>query len=72
MQEKTITIKPRKLARRMARAKLGSEKATGYNKERVFMGRKMPSRFSRCWKDKAVQAKDEAEARERARKKARA
>lgn len=69
MQEKTITIKPRKLARRMARAKLDSEKATGYNKERFFMGRKMPSLFSRCWKDKAVQAKDEAEAR--ARKKAR-
>ena len=73
MKEKTkITFKPRKLARRVAKAQLDRKRASGYNKEPVIMGRRGRSRFAREWKGLALEAKAEAESRERARKKAKA
>lgn len=55
--EKKIIIKPRKLARQMAKAQLDKSKVTGYNKERIGKdGRKMPSVFARNWRDLAQQA----------------
>ena len=55
--EKKIIIKPRKLARQMAKAQLDKSKVTGYNKERIGPGgRKMPSVFARNWRDLAQQA----------------
>ncbi len=52
-----ISATPRKLARSMAKAKLGQEKVTGYNKERIGRnGRKMPSMFAQNWRELAKQA----------------
>jgi len=73
MKEQTkIKLKPRKLARQMARARLDKKGASGYNKQPVIMGQRGRSRFAREWKGQALEAKAEAEARERARKKAKA
>ena len=66
--EKRIRIKPRKLARSMARAMLDKQGATGYNKAPVFKGKRTRSRFSRSWKELALQARKEAAAREGAKK----
>lgn len=55
--EKAVSIKPRKLARQMAKAQLERSHITGYNKERIGPdGRKMPSLFARNWRDLAQQA----------------
>ena len=73
MKEKKITITPRWLARRMAKAKLDGEGATGYNKKpKEPGGEKGESHFQRNWRELAVKARDEAAKRAKARKKARA
>ena len=55
--EKAVSIKPRKLARQMAKAQLDRSHVTGYNKERIGTnGKKMPSLFARNWRDIAQQA----------------
>lgn len=73
MKEKKITITPRWLARRMAKAKLDGEGATGYNKKpKAPGGEKGESHFQRNWRELAVKARDEAAKRAKAGKKARA
>ena len=73
MKEKKITITPRWLARRMAKTKLDSEGATGYNKKpKAPGGKKGESHFQRNWRELAVKARDEAVKRAKAGKKARA
>ena len=63
-------VKPRKIARAMARAQLDKAKITGYNNERFGLnGRKQPSMFSQNWKKLAAKAQAEAAQREKARKK---
>ena len=42
---------PRKLARQVARAQLDKAGATGYNKERIFNGKAIPSYFQRHWRE---------------------
>ena len=63
------TIKPRRLARAMARAQLKKRGSTGYNKTTTINGRKTRSRFARLWKGLAYEAMKDAQAREAARKK---
>lgn len=54
---KAVSIKPRKLARQMAKAQLERSHITGYNKERIGVdGKKIPSLFARKWKELAIQA----------------
>ncbi len=65
--ETKAKIWPRKLARQMARAQMDKKGATGYNKEPVIMGTRASSHFARHWKELAVEARDEAVAREKAR-----
>lgn len=67
--ETKAKIWPRKLARQMARAQLDKKGATGYNKGPVIMGTRASSHFARHWKELAVEARDEAVAREAARRK---
>lgn len=72
MKEKKITITPRWLARRMAKAKLDSDGATGYNKKPKAPGGKGESHFQRNWRELALKARNEAAKRAKAGKKARA
>lgn len=65
--ETNTRVWPRKLARQMARAQLDKKGVTGYNKEPVIMGARARSHFARHWKELAVEARDEAIAREKAR-----
>ena len=59
-QEKKISLHPRRLARKMAKAQLDRRGATGYNKHGVStIGkpiRRGISTFSRTWRDFAVEA----------------
>lgn len=48
------TFHPRKLARRMAKASLDANKATGYNKRRKHGNVVVPSYFCRNWKNIAA------------------
>ena len=55
MNDKKITLHPRKLARQIARASLDREGVTGYNKEGFdLQGRRTPSLFARNWRSLAV------------------
>ena len=60
MEEKILSIHPRRLARKMAKAQLDRRGATGYNKHGVStIGkpiRRGISTFSRTWRDFAVEA----------------
>ena len=60
MEEKILSIHPRRLARKMAKAQMDRRGATGYNKYRVSaVGKPMRrglSVFSRTWRDFAVEA----------------
>lgn len=57
MEEKILSIHPRRLARKMAKAQLDRSHITGYNKERTgIAGRKMPSTFSQKWKEIVITA----------------
>ena len=60
MEEKILSIHPRRLARKMAKAQLDRRGATGYNKRgRSATGKLMHSAgstFSRTWRDFAVEA----------------
>lgn len=49
-----VSLHPRKLARRMAKASLDANKATGYNKRKVAGKEVIPSYFSRNWKNIAA------------------
>ena len=69
MKEKKITITPRWLARRMAKAKLDGEGATGYNKKPKTFDAPALSYFQRKWREIALKARDEAQKRERTRMK---
>lgn len=53
MEEKILSIHPRRLARKMAKAQLDRRGATGYNKHGKRAG---GSTFSRTWRDFAVEA----------------
>lgn len=59
-QEKKISLHPRRLARKMAKAQLDRRGATGYNKRGVLSNGKIDlsagSAFSRGWKAFAVEA----------------
>lgn len=52
MEEKILSIHPRRLARKMAKAQLDRRGATGYNGGKRGGG----SIFSRTWRDFAVEA----------------
>ena len=52
MEEKILSIHPRRLARMMAKAQLDRRGATGYNDGKRAGG----STFSRTWRDFAVEA----------------
>ena len=57
MEEKILSIHPRRLARKMAKAQLDRSHITGYNKERTgITGRKNPSTFSQKWKEIVITA----------------
>lgn len=60
MEEKILSIHPRRLARKMAKAQLDRRGATGYNKRGVSATGKLmhsaSSTFSRTWRDFAVEA----------------
>ena len=60
MEEKILSIHPRRLARKMAKAQLDRRGTTGYNKHGVStIGkpiRRWISTFSRTWRDFAVEA----------------
>lgn len=57
MEEKILSIHPRRLARKMARAQLDRRGATGYNKPRTLInGKVAPSVFAQHWKPFAVEA----------------
>ena len=60
MKEKIISIHPRRLARKMAKAQLDRRGATGYNKKGVLPNGKIDlsagSAFARGWKTFAVEA----------------
>lgn len=64
MDKKIKTVKPRKLARMMARKRLEKAGASGYNKRPTVLGKVMDSRFARNWKELAAQAQADALARE--------
>ena len=55
-EEKAVSMHPRRLARKVAKAKLDRAGVTGYNKPTVVMnaGRTGPSKFSENWKKIAV------------------
>ena len=53
MEEKILSIHPRRLARKMAKAQLDRRGATGYNKHGKKAG---GSTFSRTWRDFAIEA----------------
>ena len=62
-------IHPRRLARRMAKARLDREKITGYNREQIGPnGKKQPSVFARNWRSIAQDAISAVYPRKRARK----
>ena len=52
MEEKILSIHPRRLARKMAKAQLDRRGATGYNDGERAGG----STFSRTWREFAVEA----------------
>ena len=57
MEEKILSIHPRRLARKMAKAQLDRRGVTGYNKERTGIdGNKMPSTFASKWKEIVIMA----------------
>ena len=60
MEEKILSIHPRRLARKMAKAQLDRRGATGYNKRGVLSNGKIDlsagSAFSRGWRTFAVEA----------------
>ena len=58
MEEKILSIHPRRLARKMAKAQLDRRGATGYSKPSMVMnkGRVGPSHFSQHWKHFAIEA----------------
>ena len=57
MEEKILSIHPRRLARKMAKAQLDRSHITGYNKERTgIAGRKMSSTFASKWKEIVITA----------------
>lgn len=60
MEEKILSIHPRRLARKMAKAQLDRRGATGYNKKGVLSNGKIDlsagSAFARGWKAFAVEA----------------
>ena len=59
-QEKKISLHPRRLARKMAKAQLDRRGATGYNKPNTSANGKVNlgggSTFSRTWREFAVEA----------------
>ena len=60
MEEKILSVHPRRLARKMAKAQLDRRGATGYNKRGISATGKLQhgagSTFSRTWRDFAVEA----------------
>ena len=57
MEEKILSIHPRRLARKMAKAQLDRRGATGYNKPTTLLNGKVgPSVFAQHWKAFAVEA----------------
>ena len=57
MEEKILSIHPRRLARQVAKHQLDRSHITGYNKERTgITGSKMPSTFSSKWKEIVITA----------------
>ena len=57
MEEKILSIHPRRLARQVAKHQLYRSHITGYNKERTGIGgNKMPSTFASKWKEIVITA----------------
>ena len=57
MEEKILSIHPRRLARQVAKHQLDRSHITGYNKERTgITGRKMSSPFASKWKEIVITA----------------
>lgn len=57
MEKKILSIHPRRLARKMAKAQLDRRGATGYNKPTTLLNGKVgPSVFAQHWKAFAVEA----------------
>lgn len=57
MEEKILSIHPRRLARQVAKHQLDRSHITGYNKERTGIGgNKMPSTFASKWKEIVITA----------------
>lgn len=57
MKEKIISIHPRRLARKIAKAQLDRSHITGYNKDHTgIAGSKMPSPFASKWKEIVITA----------------
>ena len=57
MEEKILSIHPRRLARQVAKHQLDRSHVTGYNKERTGIGgNKMPSTFASKWKEIVITA----------------
>lgn len=60
MNEKKISLHPRRLARKMAKAQLDRRGATGYNKKNRGLygktGHSAPSTFAKNWKHFAIEA----------------
>ena len=55
--EKKISLHPRSLARKMAKAHLDRNGATGYNKPQTLLnGKAGPSLFAQHWKSLTLQA----------------
>ena len=57
MEEKILSIHPRRLARKMAKAQLDRRGVTGYNKPTTLLnGNVGPSVFAQHWKAFAIEA----------------
>lgn len=57
MEEKILSIHPRRLARQVAKHQLDRSHITGYNKERTGInGNKYPSTFAEKWKEIVITA----------------